>query len=164
MNAPLNFVIDILYKKGIDEGLIYYIIQLVYHEEHQYNLYECFEGILSKAFRKENVCLADIETAVRWYYTCNCCERHSYNKALINDNDLIIVTKPCVFKAWRYDTGDKPYEWCQCDCRQRGRALARHFLKNKKPENPYGVMMPNANGTHRPMSLGIRATLEDHNH
>jgi hypothetical protein len=37
--------------------------------------------------------------------------------------------------------------------------LAREFLKRKNPDRPY-LMMPNVNGTHRPVSLGIRSTLE----
>ena len=37
--------------------------------------------------------------------------------------------------------------------------LARDFLERKNPAKPY-LMMPAVNGTHRPISLGIRGALE----
>jgi hypothetical protein len=155
MNPSIRTVTKLLIQKSLPDTIIYQIIRLFYHEEHQQRLIRCFEGIMEKAFRNLRVCHADLESAVLWYYQCNCCERHSYNKAVIRDDDLIIVTKPCVFKAWRYDT-EGPYRDCDCNCRNMGRSLARAFLKKKNPVKPFGYMMRNANGTHRPLSLGIR--------
>ena len=156
MNAPLNLVSDILYKKGLNESLVYNIIHLVYHEEHQFYLSLCFDSIITNAFTrmtiKNTLCSADIETAVKWFYDCNCCERHSFNKAVIDKEDLLIVTKPCVFTVWRYNT-DIDYYACECNCRHLGRRLAREFLK----KNDGNHMVRIANGTNRPFSLGIRS-------
>ena len=154
MSPSIRTVTKLLIQKSLPESIIYQIVRLFYHEEHQWRLERCFEGIINRAFRSWDLCLADIESAVMWYYQCNCCERHSYNKAVIRDDDLMIVTKPSVFKAWRYDT-DGPYHQCNCSCRQTGRRLAREFLKRKNPANPYLMMQP-VNQTHRPASLGIR--------
>lgn len=156
MNPSIKTVTKLLIQKNLPESIIYQIIRLFYHEEHQWRLARCFEGIIHKAFSKRSVCHADLESAVMWYYQCNCCERHSYNKAVIRDDDLMIVTKPCVFKGWRYDTDQHQ---CRCSCRTTGRTLAREFLRRKNPARPY-LMMPPVNGTHRPVSLGIRSTLE----
>ena len=156
MNPSPKTITKLLIQKGLPESIIYQIIRLFYHEEHQWRLKRCFEDIMNKAFSHEGVCRADIESAVMWYYQCNCCERHSYNKAIIHDDDLMIVTKPCVFKGWRYDTDQHQ---CRCVCRHTGRMLAREFLERKNPAKPY-LMMPPVNGTHRPISLGIRGTLE----
>ena len=152
----ISTVTKFLTQRNLPESIVYKIIRLFYHEEHQFQLTRCFEGIIDKAFSKRSVCHADLESATMWYYQCNCCERHSYNKAVIRDDDLMIVTKPCVFKGWRYDTDQ---HHCRCRCRQTGRMLAREFLRRK---NPYWqrAMMPPVNGTHRPVSLGIRSTLE----
>ena len=158
MNISIRTVTKILTQKSLPESIIYQIVRLFYHEEHQWRLERCFEGIINRAFRSWGLCLADIENAVMWYYQCNCCERHSYNKAVIRDDALMIVTKPSVYKAWRYDT-DGPYHQCNCSCRTTGRRLAREFLRRKNPARPY-LMMPPVNGTHRPASLGIRSTLE----
>ena len=150
----ISTVTKFLTQHNLPESIVYKIIRLFYHEEHQFQLTRCFEGIINKAFWSWDLCLADIESATMWFYQCNCCERHSYNKAVIRDDDLMIVTKPSVFKAWRYDT-DGPYHQCNCSCRQTGRRLAREFLKRKNPANPYLMMQP-VNQTHRPASLGIR--------
>ena len=155
MSISIRTVTKILTQKSLPESIIYQIVRLFYHEEHQLRLQQSFEGIIDKAFSYQSVCHADLETAMMWYYQCNCCERHSYNKAVVRDDDLMIVTKPSVFKAWRYDTeGD--YHQCRCSCRSIGRILAREFLKRKNPAKPY-LMMPPVNETHRPMSLGIRS-------
>jgi len=156
MTPSTKTITKLLIQKGLPEAIIYKIIRLFYREEHQWRLKRCFEDIINKAFRSQGVCLADIESAVMWYYQCNCCERHSYNKAVIRDDDLMIVTKPCVFKGWRYDTDQHQ---CRCNCRNKGRMLARDFLERKNPAKPY-LMMPPVNGTHRPVSLGIRGALE----
>jgi len=150
----ISTVTKFLTQNNLPESIVYKIIRLFYHEEHQCQLERCFEGIIDTAFNSEGLCQADTESAVMWYYQCNCCERHSYNKAVIRDDDLMIVTKPSVFKAWRYDN-DGPYHQCQCVCRHTGRMLARDFLKRKNPAKPYLMMQP-VNQTHRPMSLGIR--------
>ena len=160
MNISIRTVTEILTQKGLPQPIIYQIIRLFYHEEHQWQLERCFEGIIDKAFSSQDVCHADLESAIMWYYQCNCCERHSYNKAVVRDDDLIIVTKPCVFKGWRYDTDQ---HHCRCCCRSKGRMLAREFLRRKNPDRPY-LMMPPVNGTHRPVSLGIRSTLEVQQH
>jgi len=159
----ISTVTKFLTRHNLPEEVVYKIIRLFYHEEHQCQLERCFEGIIDTAFSSWGVCHADLEKAVMWFYQCNCCERHSYNKAVIRDNELMIVTKPCVFKGWRYDT-EGLYNDCMCDCRQKGRMLARDFLKRKNTVNPYGVMMQNANGTQRRSSLGIRSTLEVQQH
>ena len=156
MNISIRTVTKILTQKSLPESIIYQIVRLFYHEEHQWRLERCFEGIIDMAFSREGVRRADLESAVMWYYQCNCCERHSYNKAVIRDDDLMIVTKPCVFKGWRYDTDQHQ---CRCECRHIGRRLAREFLKRKNPDRPYLMMAP-VNGTNQPRSLGIRATLE----
>ena len=156
MNISIRTVTEILTQKSLPQPIIYQIIRLFYHEEHQWRLERCFEGIIDMAFSREGVRRADLESAVMWYYQCNCCERHSYNKAVIRDDDLMIVTKPCVFKGWRYDTD---HHQCRCECRHIGRRLAREFLKRKNPDRPYLMMAP-VNGTNQPRSLGIRSTLE----
>ena len=160
MNPSIKTVTKLLIQKSLPESIIYQIIRLIYHEEHQWRLERCFEGIIDMAFSREGVRRADLESAVMWYYQCNCCERHSYNKAVIRDDDLMIVTKPCVFKGWRYDTDQHQ---CRCECRHIGRRLAREFLKRKNPHRPYLMMAP-VNGTNQPRSLGIRATLEVQQH
>ena len=157
MDISIHTVTKILTQKSLPQPIIYQIIRLFYHEEHQFRLKRCFEGVIDKAFKSiPGLCYADLETAIMWYYQCNCCERHSYNKAVIRDDDLMIVTKPCVFKGWRYDTDQHQ---CRCGCRHIGRRLAREFLKRKNPERPYLMMAP-VNGTNEPRSLGIRSTLE----
>jgi len=156
MNPSIRTVTKLLIQKSLPESIIYQIIRLFYHEEHQWRLERCFEGIIDKAFSREGVRRADLESAAMWYYQCNCCERHSYNKAVIRDDDLIICTKPSVFKGWRYDTDQHQ---CRCGCRHIGRRLAREFLKRKNPDWQRAMMAP-VNGTHQPRSLGIRATLE----
>ena len=150
----ISTVTKFLTQHNLPESIVYKIIRFFYHDEHQSRLKRCFEDIINRAFRSWDLCLADIESAVMWFYQCNCCERHSYNKAVIRDDDLMIVTKPSVFKAWRYDT-DGPYYQCNCTCRQTGRRLAREFLERKNPANPYLMMEP-VNQTHQPFSLGIR--------
>ncbi len=152
----ISTVTKFLTRHNLPEEVVYKIIRLFYHEEHQWQLKRCFEGIIDKAFSSRRVCHADLESATMWFYQCNCCERHSYNKAVIRDDDLMIVTKPCVFKGWRYDTDQHQ---CRCRCRNTGRMLAREFLRKKNPARPY-LMMPPVNGTHRPPSLGIRAMLD----
>ena len=161
MNPSAKTITKLLIQKGLPESIIYQIIRLFYHEEHQWRLKRCFEHIIDQAFCRLTTCSADLESAMMWFYRCNCCERHSYNKAIIRDNDLMIVTKPCVFKGWRYDCRDEPYGSCECYCRHVGRQLAREFLEKKNPENPFGVMMPNANGTHRSITLGIRGVEQE---
>ncbi len=156
MNPSIRTVTKLLIQKSLPDTIIYQIIRLFYHEEHQRQLERCFEDIIDKAFSNRGVCHADLESAVMWFYQCNCCERHCYNKAVIRGDDLMIVTKPCVFKGWRYDTDQHQ---CRCICRTTGRSLAREFLKRKNPTKPY-LMMPPANGTHRPVSLGIRSMLD----
>ena len=152
----ISTVTKFLTQNNLPESIVYKIIRLFYHEEHQCQLERCFEGIIDTAFNSEGLCQADTESAVMWYYQCNCCERHSYNKAVIHDDELMIVTKPCVFKGWRYDSDQHQ---CRCSCRNKGRMLARDFLERKNPAKPY-LMMPPVNGTHRPISLGIRGALE----
>lgn len=155
MAPSIKTVSKILSQKNLPESIVYKIIRLFYHDEHQRKFQQSFEGIIDKAFKSvSGLCHADLETAVMWFYQCNCCERHSYNKAVIRDDDLMIVTKPSVFKAWRYDT-EGHYHQCDCHCRQKGRMLAREFLKKKNPTKPYLMMQP-VNETHRPASLGIR--------
>ena len=156
----ISTVTKFLTQHNLPESIIYKIIRLFYHEEHQWRLKRCFEDIIDKAFSKRSVCNADLESAVMWFYQCNCCERHSYNKAVIRDDDLMIVTKPCVFKGWRYDTDQHQ---CRCGCRHIGRRLAREFLKRKNPDRPYLMMAP-VNGTNQPVTLGIRSTLEVQQH
>ena len=151
----ISTVTKFLTQHNLPQSIVYKIIRLFYHEEHQSRLQQSFEGIIEKAFSCQGVCFADLETAIMWFYQCNCCERHSYNKAVVRDNDLMIVTKPSVFKAWRYDT-EGHYHQCECSCRSTGRMLAREFLRRQKPDWQRAMMLP-VNETHRPMSLGIRS-------
>lgn len=164
MASSIKTVSKILSQKNLPESIVYKIIRLFYHGEHQRKLQQSFEGIIDKAFKSvSGLCHADLETAIMWYYQCNCCERHSYNKAVVRDDDLMIVTKPSVFKAWRYDI-EGHYHQCECHCRHKGRMLARKFLERKNPTNPYLMTQP-VNETHQAMTLGIRSAdygLDDH--
>lgn len=156
MAPSIKTVSKILSQKNLPESIVYKIIRLFYHDEHKCLLQQSFEGIIDKAFKwVPGVCHADLETAIMWFYQCNCCERHSYNKAVVRDNDLMIVTKPSVFKAWRYDT-EGHYHQCECLCRHIGRSLAREFLRRQNPDWERAMMLP-VNETHRPWSLGIRS-------
>ena len=122
----------ILRKKLIPDPIIFKILKLYFHGEHVIKLSACFKPLLFKAFSRGMYCVANFESAVKCFFECNCCKRHQFNKALITNNDLNIITKSCVFKDWVYD---KNQVNCNCHCRHNGREFAREWLKEKNPNN-----------------------------
>lgn len=89
-----------------------------------------------------DICKEEPIKACDYYYKCNCCKRHQYNKSYIFKDNLIIITKPTVFVpdfqyssniCCSHDTtlANVPNinTACRCACRNRTRRCARIFLK-----------------------------------
>jgi len=168
MKAPsYDILLNILNDRGLPATVAHQILLMVYHQEHRKALttnmqYEIVDAAFSRTSNvpidiggneSENLetdndvvyssyvgCVADPKKATNHFYNCDCCEKHQYNKAVIAIDGLFIVTKPCVFTAFRYTGRVPPEQWytnaygddgvrCHCNCRHTGREAARIWLK-----------------------------------
>lgn len=147
-------ILDSLFtQKRIPSDVANNIMIMIYHMEHrdQVKQTRLHQQVLKSVFDKNLLGHSDLETTINHYFDCNCCQHHQNSKACIKDGELVIMTKPCVFKPWVYDTDENMM--CECDCRHQTRMHARDWLQQSPAHYGDG---PIYNWSKSLFSLGLK--------
>ena len=127
----------ILKQKHIPTDISHDILCMVFQMEHRDKVHRLYlhDYIMDKVHKKKVTDDYDLEITINFYFDCNCCMRHQYNKPRMTDDGLTIVTKSCVFNpSWVYDYGlrwneqGNDFPECDCQCRRLSRWCARKCL------------------------------------